>query len=362
MPEQFFDDTPLEQLKLDPNNPRLPPDVEDRTQPGLLQTLARYNLLELARSITDKGFTPRHAEALLVVEEPENSREYVVVEGNRRLATLLLLTNDEKRFAAGVRGDEWNELAASAQARTDDLTKVPVLVYENREEVDGYLGFRHITGVTPWRPEPKARFISYLLRKDGATVDQVVHLIGSNHRTVRRYAEAYAVYQQAIALDLDATGIEGAFGVFYTALGWQGMRTYLGLKPSIEIKKIPENPVPQERTDRLRDLLGILFGDIERDLEAIIERGTRELEKLSDVLEDEEAAKTLLESRNLEHAWRQAGGGKGEILVAVREAHTYLITVNGQAFEYKDDPDVLGGVKRLLQLAGNIAKNYAVES
>lgn len=360
MPEKFCDDMPIERLLLDPQNPRLPSDLTDRSQKALLQTLAAsFNLVELARSIADKGFTPRHAEALLTVEEPPQSNTYVVVEGNRRLATLLLLTHPEKRQNAKL-PKEWDDLAQQVRTRTEELAKVPILIYENREDVDGYLGFRHITGPTPWRPEPKARFIAHLLQDGPRKIDEVVKLIGSNHRTVRRYAEAYAIYQQALKADIDMSEAEKSFGVFYTALGWEGMRKYLCLSPSTKITEMPSDPVPEDQIEELSDLVYMLFGNKEREINPVIHRGTRELERLSEVLENERATETLLETRDLESAWHQAGGGKREVAVAIRQAHTFLTIVNGRSHEFKDDDTVRSEIKTLLQMARQISQNYGV--
>ena len=122
---------PLAALRLDPENPRLPREQDRSSEPEqkiLSEFYRRYNLIELAFSIADKGFTPRHAEALLVVAAPDAPEQYIVVEGNRRLATLKLLTNAKHR--QHVRATSaWGELAA--QAAKKDLDPVPVVVYDN---------------------------------------------------------------------------------------------------------------------------------------------------------------------------------------------------------------------------------------
>ena len=71
MAEEHYTEVSLDRLHLDPGNPRLRQDVDWNTEPesSFLREFARkYNLVELARSIADKGFTPRHAEALLVIK------------------------------------------------------------------------------------------------------------------------------------------------------------------------------------------------------------------------------------------------------------------------------------------------------
>ncbi len=83
MPNEDYRDVHPSNLRLDPENPRLSRDSDWASESEeLLQEdfLRRYNLVELACSIVDKGFTPRHAEALLVVEDPTESERYVVIE------------------------------------------------------------------------------------------------------------------------------------------------------------------------------------------------------------------------------------------------------------------------------------------
>ena len=214
MNDEHFSQVSLAQLQLDPENPRLPRQHDwssEREENLLLEFYRRYNLIELAYSIADKGFTPRHAEALLVIAAPDAPGQYIVVEGNRRLATLKLLASENYRQNIPAT-NVWNDLAE--QAADKDLDPVPVVIYQSRDSLNDYLGFRHITGPTPWRPEAKARFIARLL-ETGGTIGDVARRIGSNHRTVRRFAEAHAIYTQALDSSIPTDRVEAAFGVFY---------------------------------------------------------------------------------------------------------------------------------------------------
>ena len=59
MPGEKYREVPLSKLRLDPENPRLPTDGEwtsESEQRFLREFYRRYNLIELARSIADKGF------------------------------------------------------------------------------------------------------------------------------------------------------------------------------------------------------------------------------------------------------------------------------------------------------------------
>ncbi len=316
----------------------------------------RYNLIEIARSIADKGFTPRHAEALLVIEHPSEDGLYVVVEGNRRLATLQLLTDQASRHAVRT-SSEWEELAG----RAEDLglqSSVPVIVYPGRDDLNDYLGFRHITGPRPWRPEAKGRFIAKLLR-GGESIDAVVRRIGSNHRTVRRYAEASVIFEQAVDAQFPIDELEQGFGVFYNALDREGVRQFLGLGRQVQITGLPVAPVDEEHIDALRELIGLLYGDPGRGLDAVI-RESRELRRLGLVLADDRARANLIVYRDLERAWRISGRGKDDVMEILSDVYQRLAEVNGKARDFADDDEIRADVQRIYELVLDMAERYRI--
>lgn len=358
---EVYKEVPLGNLRLDRQNPRLRGDREwkSTSDEDLLAEFARsYRLIEIARSIADKGFTPRQAEALLVVKDPNDKDHYVVIEGNRRLATLKLLTSESARHKIGL-AQEWDSLAADVVSFGLDAS-VPVIIYANREALNAYLGFRHITGPRPWRPEAKARFIGKLLR-DGESIDSVVRRIGSNHRTVRRFAEAHAIFMQAHDANLETDEIEKGFGIFYNALDWPDIRRCLGLGPQIEINELPTSPVTPDHLNDLKDLISFLFGDKEKNQSRVISE-SRELRKLNDVLADEKARSNLIQNRNLDLAWRISGGGKQEVIGILSGIYPQLAEINGKAVEFRDDEDVREQVLRIYKLvADDMADRYGVK-
>lgn len=357
LPETYIDRVALSKIRLDPENPRLPANLEDRSPGSLLKHFARrYNIVELARSISDKGFAPRHAEALLVIEDPPGSGSYVAVEGNRRLAALILLMDESERVRLGL-GSEWESLAEAA--RRHNLGEAPVIVYPSRADLDDYVGFRHITGPTPWRPEAKARFIAHLLQ-GGETVQQIARRIGSNARTVRRLKEAHAAYAQAVDWGIDVELVEGGFAVFYNALDWEGVREFLGLA-SQRSDMYESDPVPDAKREHLEHLVALLFGNEEKELKRVIVE-SRDLKKLSDVLKDEISTTKLINDRDLDAAWRSSGGGLAELLVALRDLYRHLAEINGQAREFRDEQTVREQVERLYGLAVDTAERYGVVS
>lgn len=357
---ETYNEVPLANLHLDPQNPRLRGDQEWAMLPeeDLLSEFARrYRLIEIAHSMVDKGFTPRYAEALLVIAHQSQADAYVVIEGNRRLATLKLLTSESARAAVGLTG-EWDDLATKA-AKHQLQRAVPVIVYPCRAALDDYLGFRHITGPRPWRPEAKARFIAKLLA-DGEAIDSVVRRIGSNHRTVRRFAEAHAIFTQARDAGLPVDEVEREFGVFYNALDQEGVRQYLGLRPQVKIDTLPDSPIEQQHIDDLETLIGLLFGDQDKNLGRVIAE-SRELRRLGKVLAHSRARVHLVQNRDLHRAWRIAGGGKEEVLSALSDIHSQLAEVSGKATEFGDDDEVRHEVKLIYRVVLDMAERYKVQ-
>ena len=360
MPKEDYKELRLSQLELDRENPRLPRDSASATASEdqlLREILKRYNLPEVARSIADKGFTPKHAEALLVIKHPSRTDHYVVVEGNRRLAVLKLLTCRKCRETAGAMSAEWTDLAEKASDR--GLETVPVVVYPDRRTLEDYLGFRHITGPRPWRPEAKARYIAQLLGRD-QTIEEVVRRIGSNRRTVRRFAEAHAIYTQALDKGIPMDQAELGFGVFYNALDQEGVRQFLDLGRQVAIMGLPESPVPPDRLDDLRVLIELLFGDSSQSIDRVITE-SRDLRKLGQVLANSPARAVLLHSRNLERAWAVSGGGRDELIGMLKDVYLQLASVNGQATEYSNDGEICKSVQRICTLASETARRYGVD-
>ena len=360
-PSTNYEEVRLDRLRLDPFNARLPRDQgwDLDSEVELLKLFARrYNLIELARSISDKGFTPRQAEALLAVRDQSDPEVLVVVEGNRRLATLKLLNSADLRTRVKPISAEWEKLAKLAQRW--DLDLVPVVIHKHRDELHTYLGFRHITGPRPWRPEAKARYITSLFGP-GDTVGDVARRIGSNHRTVRRFAEADALYTQGIQLGIEMDRVEAGFAVFYNALDREGIRTFLDLGRQVEINRLPIPRLSERGAENLSMLIDLLFGDESRGIDSVITE-SRELTKLANVLAEKQSRTILLTTWNLERAWRIGGGGSEELQGTLLDLYARLAEVNGQATEYADDEAIRRGVGRISRLVAEMADRYHVSS
>lgn len=162
-PHEFVE-VHLGNLRFDPENPRLPPTVEGTDEGAVLTwMLSDSSLSELMGSIASHGYFP--GDPLLVSpwaeagEEPnfQEGAEYKVVEGNRRLAALKLLSGLAE---APRRRSTVEELIAISAGQ--ELDPVAACLFPKRDAILDYLGYRHITGIKEWDPLEKARYLRQL--------------------------------------------------------------------------------------------------------------------------------------------------------------------------------------------------------
>ncbi|MBI1332476.1 MAG: hypothetical protein GC165_06320 [Armatimonadetes bacterium] len=324
----------VDELLLDPKNPRL--DIgPNPSQDILLKELARgFDLLELGESFVAHGY---FSEEPLVVIPQDN--ECVVLEGNRRLAALKLLLHPQKAVELKVpQARKWEELAAENK---QNLTQVPVITYQTREEVVPFLGFRHITGVKKWDPLAKARFISQHVeqQKDWKTVAK---LINSKTPQVRDNYIAYRMVEQAKnTFGIDTEKVEEDFSVLFRALSETGIREHFGVDPNKPVQEQQE-PIPPERSEQTRELLDMMFGT-EGSLPVL--RESRDLHKLSEILRNPISLERLRTRGDIDEAYLYAGGEESEVQENLRKASVLLEQANGKIHRHVDSLEIRKLVK-----------------
>lgn len=214
-------------IRLDPKNPRLPEDVRGQAEPVILEYLYDNAVLdELARSFVNNGFFQH--EPVMVVQE---HGEWIVLEGNRRVAALKVLLEHEAAEEAELSFALEDELS---EERVDELQEIPVFVVDDRELVRKYLGFRHIGGIKTWSAEAKARYLAEEVDRVAEEPNpflDVARRVGSNVQGVRNAYIAISILRHA----RDELGINvGAvqkrrFGVWVRCMNSPELRDYIGL-------------------------------------------------------------------------------------------------------------------------------------
>jgi len=218
----------VDKLGLDGFNPRLPEELRGAAASEVLRFLYENEVLEeLAQSMLDNGFF-RH-EPLIVAPE---KNAFVVIEGNRRFATVLILLGAPVAAEAEISFD----LGALSAAQVTDLSSLPCWVAASRDDVRRFLGFRHISGIRKWSPEAKARYLTDEVERaiaDGSTdpFREVGRRVGSNAQGVRNPYLALAVLRtarQEFGVNVRYVQDE-RFGVWTRCMNATELRQFLGL-------------------------------------------------------------------------------------------------------------------------------------
>lgn len=288
-----------EELVLDRDNPRLLPEeysgIELATEEEIIRALAQYDLNELLQSIAENGYL--NIEPLYIQKIGHN--KYKVLEGNRRLAAIKLLRNNELARKCGI---NLPKIERHILATTDKI-----LVHEAQNEKDGlaYIGFKHINGPHKWDSIAKARFVLNLYKKN-YPIDQISKMIGDTHNTIQKMLIGMTVLEQAseegifYIEDRHSSLKVFPFSHLYTALTRKEYQQYLGLQ-----KNILKNPVPKENLPRLEKVLHWIYGSKSDDIRPVIKSQNPDIKNLGTVLSHSRAL-AVLESRNdLDEAIKQ---------------------------------------------------------
>ncbi|MFW6116327.1 MAG: hypothetical protein ACOC6F_01240 [bacterium] len=336
----------IDDLRLDPMNPRLGRRTADKntTQERIMELMRDWTLEELALSYLENGGFWTH-EALLVVEERlYGEPSLIVVEGNRRLAALMYLRDADEGQPASPK---WEEIAESAELPANLFSRVPYILVDSRQDVQAFLGFRHVTGIKQWDADEKAAFIARLIDEQGLTYRQVMRKIGSKTPAVRKHYIAYRTLLQIeeFVEDFDPMLAENRFAILYMSIGTEGARTFLRIDMNAE----PEDartPVPEDRFHKLASFSRWLFGT-EDTLPLVSD--TRQVSAFGKILESEEAVDYLegASNPNFQVAFRIAGGDEAEIIRYVRDAADNLELALSRAHLYRGSNELQQAVRRL---------------
>lgn len=354
-------DLDISQLLLDPDNPRLPRSVA-RSEEAIIAYLARETAIDdLVESIARNGYFS--SEPLIVFPaEPGNTgpaARYFVAEGNRRVTALKLLHNPalypRRRLIA--------EISESALHKPD---KVPVIVYAKRADTLPLLGYRHITGIKPWEPLAKARYIADLVAEYGAKpptqkdLKTIAEMVGSKPHYIVRALDTLAAYEAIEAAgfyeieDLSETTID--FSVLLTAVNYTEIHNFLSGAPPDRARTHFYFDRPAIKADRLEKLTRWLF---EKDKQGRTRLGeSRNLKKLNSIVSDASALEKFDKgSAAIEIAYRQTTGVEEDFAIAlnnteaaVTEAASLVAVVKPKP-AYSEQADAIAKQIKLIQRA-----------
>lgn len=341
-------------LYLDPENPRLADkSFSVENQEEILRWLWRNKSVnELVDSILANGFWEH--EELFATEE---GNRLVVVEGNRRLAAVKILSDPELRKQLGI------QLARDPSDRVlDSIRRLPV-IRATRKQLWGFVGFKHVNGPQAWDSIAKAEYVFRVRRDYGLSLADVASGIGDRHETVTRLYRGYVVLRQAQdEFDFDPTDtphLRFPFSHLWTALGYVSIREYLGVGAE-ELES--EEPIPRDRLTQLEHLMRWLFGSESKGIEPRIRRQNPDLRNLARALKVPKGV-ALLEDGHLLSVARDASLGDAHLFrTALTRAETSAKeSMRFVSTGFKGEEDLVETGEKLLSLAKSLHRHMTTE-
>ncbi|MDQ1215725.1 hypothetical protein [Microbacterium arborescens] len=317
----------LDELHFDRKNPRLS-DADFANDEEALEALVEdADINELVQAIGNSGWLDY--EPLVVWREGN-----YVLEGNRRLAALRILSDPDLQEEFGITPPE--PLHENALPR-----EVLAITVRSRSEARDYIGFKHVNGPHKWDSLAKAKFAwSWITEDENTTLAEVAKRLGDGHNTVARLVNAYIVLMQATKLGFDITKrtkTNFSFSHLYTGLPRPSAREFLGLSDAPN-ELLPPDPVPAEKHSNLLEFMTLLYGQGER--KTVIGSQNPDLNRVLDVLANPTATSMLVNDGDLKLAYSQVvdkGRRFAELIFALNKSAR---AVNEATGDYSYDPDL----------------------
>jgi hypothetical protein len=330
-------------LQLDPDNPRFPPNEKGKSQARILELMIeQFAIGEIAESICSAGFQP--IDPFLGYRLHD---KIIVLEGNRRLATIKLLLNPE--LTPIQHRQVWDQYRGRVESQSlDAMRRIEVLVYGNRLQADvlAYIGFRHVNGIMSWDAEEKAAYIAQLIENPAIrwSYEDIAQRLGSKPAYVEKLYIAHRLVEQAKDNDTPGANLMRAnFGVLTRALQSPGVVKFLGIKFPRQPAQ-SRTPSPKPKRD-LEDFVRWTFGTDE--VKPVLE-DSRDLTKWGQILSSEDAIRYLRNTSDprFERAYSKSGGLKEGLVDSLLAAADRLEESVPLVRQHKGDEQVQRAVDR----------------
>lgn len=342
----------IDLLDFDPENPRFfdtGGNTPSTTDAALRRMFEEENLEELVGSIGQQDFFP--GEPLLIAPNPRSNGRYIVVEGNRRLAALQVLSGSIPNNQMP------NSLAALAESANFHPAAVECFEFPSRRDVLKYLGFRHISGPRRWEPLAKARYLADLIKNFYATLALEEQLravakdIGSRRDYVAQLLTALNLYDRAKAARFyglqRVDEFDISFSLLSTALSYTNIVSFLNLprRDAVLVDTVNDN--------HAKELLSWMFAQDQRGETVLGE--SRRLKELAAVVGSEVASAELRKHNNLDQAYLFTSGPAdafASLLATAESSISDCLGLLGPSFEA--DEGHIAKVEKIIDGAQNL--------
>jgi hypothetical protein len=379
---------PISRILLDNQNPRLvqyTSGIDDISQFDLIKILQEnFDTETVAMSLSENGYfdeeplivvpnnLPEHInldeysyeEAVKILQEhtAKHDLTYTVVEGNRRVSSIKLLTDSTLRGKLGI--DKFYPKVESKEI-IEDISNVPCIVYPNRDKVTNYLGVRHIAGLLKWEAFAKAAYIANTIKSEvnkgksnAAAIKEVQNTVGDRSDILKKQFVAFKLWEEAKhnLPEFDTEPILYKFSLLNVLYNSPLIREYIGVKSYSEIN-FDNRIVPLEKLDEFQSVLTWVFGNKLKSERPVLTDSRLITSTLSHVVHSPEAIAYLRKYKDLEGAFERTNGEKEYLIKNLNKAFVTIQESLKFAYKYAGDKEIKDKVEDLEEVIGVLKNN-----
>ncbi|HDG8096114.1 TPA: hypothetical protein PCO36_004775 [Klebsiella oxytoca] len=301
--DKIIEKISLSEIDLDINNPRFGDGDfnEETTQTEVLNFIVdNFGVDDVLSSLSVNGYFS--AEPLICKKKGER---YVVLEGNRRLTAMLILSNDGRAAAHVERIKKYQELHKAHGS--PNFNPVPAITFNEGEDeriLLSYLGVRHIVSTKDWDSFAKAHWVHSTVDGDKLSVNDVSTMTGDSHQTIKKLLQGYNYVKQLenkklfIPENSNKSGrgsnTKYPFSWVYTILGYKQIKDFLKLSEEVT----NPDPIPDDSLENAALILKAMFGDRSKGKDSQV-GDSRNLSQLASAVTSPEKVRYLKEGKHV---------------------------------------------------------------
>jgi len=294
----------------------------------------------------------------------DNEISFTVVEGNRRTSAIKLITDLGLRKQLGI--DKFYPKTDDANIITD-ISNIPCIIYEKREDVSPYLGVRHIAGLLKWEAFAQAAYTASVIEQElgnGLTIadsiKQVQKVVGDRSDKLRKQYITYKLFLEAKnnLEEFDVRPIIDKFSLLTVAYNSSSIRDYIGVDSYAKVN-LEEELVNSEKHIEFKNLLTWIYGNKETSEQPVLTDSRKITNTLSHVVKEPEAVDFLIKFKDLDGAYERTGGEREYLSKKLISANRAIQTSLKFAYKYKNDEELLKQVAELEELISVLKSNLS---
>jgi hypothetical protein len=381
-------DINIDLIQVDKKNPRLVPYLENPDEVSEFDLISilyeNFDTEAIAMSLVENGYFDE--EPIIVVPNKIPSTfsfsvypnpddladaikrlidndeiDFIVVEGNRRTSAIKLVTDLNLRKKLGI--DKFYPKTEN-QNIISDISNIPCIIYEKREDVSSYLGVRHIAGLLKWEAFAQAAYTASVIQQElekglsiSDSIKQVQKVVGDRSDKLRKQYITFKLFLEARDnLEFDVRPVINKFSLLTVAYNSPSIREYLGVEAYSKVD-LDSDLITSEKSDNFKNVLTWIYGNVDTNQQPVLTDSRKITNTLSHVVTKQDAIDYLLKYKDLDGAYERTNGEREYLSKKMTDASRAMQESLKFAFKYKKDEELLSQVSELEELIEALKSN-----